>query len=61
MKLRKTEKVEVTIAHTEKYKNSAVPFMQRLINEHEQKKKNEISSRGHQKTTVSDLIVPCKQ
>ena len=43
MELRKTEIIEVKIAHTERYKNSAVPFMQRLINEHE-REKNETQS-----------------
>lgn len=38
MILRKPEIFHVNIANTERYKNSAIPFMQRLLNEHEQEK-----------------------
>ena len=38
MELRNTEIIEVKMAHTERYSNSAVPYMQRLINEYEHKK-----------------------
>ena len=41
MILRKAEIFHVNNANTEKYKNSAIPFMQRLFNEHEQEKSSE--------------------
>ena len=41
MTLRKTEIFKVNTANTERYRNSAVPYMQRLLNEHENKKQNE--------------------
>ena len=37
MELRKTEMFNVNIANTERYKNSAIPFMQRLLNKYENK------------------------
>ena len=36
MILRSEEIVKVNITNTERYKNSAVPFLQRLLNKHEQ-------------------------
>ena len=39
--LRKAEIFQVNIANTERYKNSETPFMQRLLNEHEQEKISE--------------------
>ena len=36
MDLRDTEKYVVKHANTERYKNSAIPFMQRLLNENNQ-------------------------
>ena len=33
MELRKNEIFNVNTANTERYKNSAIPFMQRLLNE----------------------------
>ena len=41
MTLRKTEIFKVNTANTERYRNSTVPYMQRLLNEHENKKQNE--------------------
>ena len=41
MKLRKTEIFNVNIANTERYKNSAVPYMQRLLNQNEKEKSSE--------------------
>ena len=38
MELRDTETFNVNIANTERYKNSAIPFMQRLLNDHEKQK-----------------------
>ena len=35
MELRKSEVIKVKMAHTQRYFNSAVPFMQRQINEYE--------------------------
>jgi hypothetical protein len=40
MKLRNTEAFNVNKANTERYKNSAIPFMQRLLNEHEKQKQD---------------------
>ena len=38
IKLRNTEIIEVKMVHTERYSNSTIPHMQRLINEYEHKK-----------------------
>ena len=38
MEFRNTEIIKVKMAHTERYSKSAVPYMKRLINEHEHKK-----------------------
>ena len=38
MELRNTEIFNVNNANTERYKNSAVPYMQRLLNDHEKEK-----------------------
>ena len=38
--LRNTEAFNVNKANTERYKNSAIPFMQRLLNEHEKQKQD---------------------
>ena len=37
MNLRKTDLYETTMSHTERYYNSAVPYMERLLNEHTRK------------------------
>ena len=37
MELRNTETYKAKMANTEGYKDSAIPYMQRLINKHEQK------------------------
>ena len=47
MTLRKSEIIEVKMAHTQRYYNSAVPFMQRQINEHELHNNNERKSERH--------------
>ena len=39
MELRKTEMFNVNTANTERYKKSAIPFMQRLLNEYEIEKR----------------------
>ena len=44
MILRTSEIFHVNNANTERYKNSAIPFMQRLLNEHEQEKSLEDTS-----------------
>ena len=36
MELRNTETFKVKMANTQRYKDSAVPYMQRLLNKHEQ-------------------------
>ena len=41
MELRKTKRFDVNIAGTERYTNSAIPLMQRLLNEHENEKQNQ--------------------
>ena len=38
MILRHTETYKVNIANTNRYQNSAVPYMQRLLNEHDKNK-----------------------
>ena len=40
MELRNTETFNVNIANTERYKNSAIPIMQRLLNDHEKQKQH---------------------
>ena len=40
MILRNEELVKVNFTNTERYKHSAVPFLQRLLNKHEQDEKN---------------------
>ena len=47
MKLRKSEIIEVKMAHTQRYYNSAVPFMQRQINEYELNNNTEKKSERH--------------
>ena len=41
MELLNTESYKVQMANTERYKDSAIPYMQRLLNKHE----DEISSK----------------
>ena len=44
MKLRNTEEYEVNKFNTIRYKNSAIPYMQRLLNEHFKEKQETIKS-----------------
>ena len=46
MKLRHSEQFEVTHVKTQRYKNSAVPYMQKLLNKHYQQKEELESSKG---------------
>ena len=46
MKLRHSEQFEVTHVKTQRYTNSAVPYMQKLLNKHYQQKEELESSKG---------------
>ena len=46
-KLRKSEVIEVKMAHTQIYYESAVPFIQRKINKHELHNNNDKISERH--------------
>ena len=46
MKLRHSEHFEVTHVKTQRYKNSAVPYMQKLLNKHYQERKERECSKG---------------
>ena len=56
MILRKNKIVKVNVAHTERYKNSAVPYMQRLLNQYEQE---QIEKESLKETHFSFILVPC--